>query len=149
MLNCPGRNRHASPVTGTSDKVVTSPVSTFRPTTRWGTGDIGPGPSAGRWMATRPVESVVDPIVSAGTVCPVQVEEAYPGRLEPLEEHACKPGDQQASEGVIGVGLGAQAGRVDGDGPHRVQGPGVELPPVGREHPAPADGSARADGLDD
>ena len=86
---------------------------------------------------------------SASTVGPVEVEEPDPGRLQALEEHGGHPAHELVAEGVVGVGLGPQAGRVDGDGTHRADGPGVELPPVGRDEPAPADRSARADGLDD
>ena len=139
MLNCPGRKAMARPASGASDRVVTSSVSRRRPTTRCGTGVMAParrlagaGRRSGRHGGQR------------ARSAPVEVEQPDPGRLQALEEDGGHPLHEGVAQGRVGLRLGPQAGPVDGDGPDRLDGPGVEVPPVGRDEPAPADDGARA-----
>ena len=137
MLNCPGRNALGSPETGARKSVVTSPVSARRSTTRWRTGVIVAGPGAGEiggWLLTWSS----DACTSAATVAPVQVEQPDPGGLQAVEEDGGNPHDQRSR------GRGRRrpwpAGRPPSTAmaPTGLDGPGVELPTVGREEPAPA-----------
>ncbi len=59
------------------------------------------------------------------------------------------PLHQLVAERGIGLGLAPQTGPVDGDGPDRVDGAGVEVPAVGGHEPAPAHGGTGPQCLDD
>jgi hypothetical protein len=110
MLNCPGWKVMGAPATGARNNVETSPVSSRRPTRRWGMGTMGPAavPAVDSDEGERGLRSeAMCPVsTSVTTARTVQVEQPDPGGLQTLEEHGGHAGHQLVSEGVVGVGLG-------------------------------------------
>ena len=77
---------------------------------------------------------------SASTAGPVQVEQPHAGHLQALEEHRGHPLHERVARArgrppPCPAGTPRRRRR-----PHRVDGPGVEVPAVGGDQPAPSDG---------
>src|SRR5690348_13426677 len=130
-MNWPGAMTGPGPSSRSSSSVHVSTVSCARSTTWYGTGVIAPDSSG-----------------SAATAVAIEIQEPEPSPLEPLDQHLRKAAHQVVAECGVGVALPAQTDPIEGRGAHVRQCPRVEVPPIRREQPRPADDLAGLDRLD-
>src|SRR5512135_3608020 len=134
MLNWPGaKGRNLAPATGDRVRVKVSPVSRVTCLTTNGSGRMG---------------SEAETVVAAASVVAIKIQELHAGRLEAGDHHLGEPLQELVAEGRVLLALRAQAGPVERQGPHRVEGARVEAGPVGRKEPRPAEHLAALDRLD-
>src|SRR6516162_2119033 len=135
MLNWPGRKANTSPGGGSSSRVTVSRDSRRVPVTRQGASSVHGRDTAGSDSGRMNV--------------PVHVQQPQPGGLQPADGEAGEQLRQLESQPRVIGAFPAQAGPVQGEGAHRLDGPAVELPLVRLQQPREPGHVAGTQGLHD
>src|SRR5215212_5048721 len=133
ILNCPGAKEDIRLLTGSSSKVNVSCVSFSVLAIVYSCGNIG------AWFCMLMACANMGSSVCSSVLIAVYIEEPQPGGLEPLHDYVGEPLDEFVAQVMVIIAFSAEAPGIKSYGPGQVEGAPVEMPPVGREEPRPAE----------